>query len=104
MAKFDWAAPGRQAGDVRTAHLRALSGNQPGYSRTKAANVREIERRLRSMEKRLERAGVQTSASAVETADHVGATAKAGFSEGTVQCFSCLGIEHHHSQPVSRGR
>ena len=48
---------------------------QSGYSRTMSANVREIERRLRSMEKRLERVSVPTSASAVETTDHVGEAA-----------------------------
>ena len=50
---------------------------QSGYSRTMSANVREIERRLRSMEERLERAGVRTSASAMATADHVGETVAA---------------------------
>jgi quercetin dioxygenase-like cupin family protein len=37
---------------------------QSEYSRTMSANVREIEQRLRSLEKRLERVGVRTSASA----------------------------------------
>ena len=45
---------------------------RPGYSGTMAANVHEIEQHLRSMEKRLERAGVRTSASAVDAVDAVG--------------------------------
>ena len=45
-----------------------------GYSRAIAANVGEVERRLRSVERRLERAGGRASASAAHTADHVGET------------------------------
>lgn len=45
---------------------------QSGHSRAKSVNFGEIERRLRSIEERLERVGVSTSASAVDTADHVG--------------------------------
>lgn len=45
---------------------------QSGYSRAMSANVGEIERRLRSIEARLERAGGRASASAVQAADHVG--------------------------------
>src|SRR5262245_19423138 len=41
---------------------RAMLG-QPGYSRTMLPNVREIERRLRSLEQQLERVGDPTSAS-----------------------------------------
>src|ERR1700730_2309984 len=44
------------------------------YSRAMSANVGEIERRLRSVEQRLERVGGRASASAVQTADHVGET------------------------------
>jgi ElaB/YqjD/DUF883 family membrane-anchored ribosome-binding protein len=47
---------------------------QSGYSRATSPNVGEIERRLRSIEQRLERAGGRASASAVQTADHVGET------------------------------
>src|SRR5262249_55968323 len=42
------------------------------YSRVASAHVGEIERRLRSVEQRLERAGRRTSASATRTADHAG--------------------------------
>ena len=45
---------------------------QFGLSRASSANVGEIERRLRSLEQRLERAGSRASAGAVETADQVG--------------------------------
>lgn len=53
---------------------------QSGYSPAMSANAGEIERRLRSMEKRLERVGVRTSASVVETADHFGETVAAALS------------------------
>ena len=45
---------------------------QFGYSRAMSANVGEIERRLRSLEQRLERAGGRVSARAEHTADHLG--------------------------------
>jgi ElaB/YqjD/DUF883 family membrane-anchored ribosome-binding protein len=45
---------------------------QFGLSRASSANVGEIERRLRSLEQRLARAGSRASAGAVETADQVG--------------------------------
>ncbi len=45
-----------------------------GSSRAMSATVGEIERRLRSLEQHLERAGSRTSARAVQTADHVGET------------------------------
>ena len=45
-----------------------------GYSRAMSTNVGEIERRLRSIEQRLERAGGRASASASQTADYVGDT------------------------------
>jgi ElaB/YqjD/DUF883 family membrane-anchored ribosome-binding protein len=47
---------------------------QSGYSRAMSANVGEIERRLRSVEQRLERVGGRASAGAMQTADHVGET------------------------------
>jgi ElaB/YqjD/DUF883 family membrane-anchored ribosome-binding protein len=46
---------------------------QSGYSRTMLPNVREIERRLRSVEQQLERAGDRTSASTAEVVERVGA-------------------------------
>jgi hypothetical protein len=46
---------------------------QSGYSRATSANVGEIERRLRSIEQRLERAGA-TAPPQAQTADHVGET------------------------------
>jgi ElaB/YqjD/DUF883 family membrane-anchored ribosome-binding protein len=45
---------------------------QFGLSRASSGNVGEIERRLRSLEQRLARAGSRASAGAVETADQVG--------------------------------
>jgi ElaB/YqjD/DUF883 family membrane-anchored ribosome-binding protein len=45
---------------------------QSGYSRAMSANVGEIERRLRSVEQRLERVGSRASTNATNTADHVG--------------------------------
>ena len=45
-----------------------------GYARAMSTNVGEIERRLRSIEQRLERAGGRASASASQTADYVGDT------------------------------
>jgi ElaB/YqjD/DUF883 family membrane-anchored ribosome-binding protein len=45
-----------------------------GYSRAIAANVGEIERRLRSLERQLERAGSRGSAKAAQAYDHVGDT------------------------------
>jgi ElaB/YqjD/DUF883 family membrane-anchored ribosome-binding protein len=44
-----------------------------GYSRTMPPNVREIERRLRSLEQQLERVGDTTSASTAEIVERVGA-------------------------------
>src|SRR5262249_12858986 len=55
-----------------------------GYSRVTSAYVGDIERRLRSIERRLERAGGRASASATQTADHVGdviASALSGIAE-----------------------
>src|SRR5262245_20453185 len=54
------------------------------YSRVPSAHVGDIERRLRSIERRLERAGGRASASATQTADHVGdviASALSGIAE-----------------------
>lgn len=45
---------------------------QFGYSRAISANIGEIERRLRSLEQRLELAGGRVSAGAEHTADHLG--------------------------------
>ena len=45
---------------------------QFGYSRAMPANIGEIERRLRSLEQRLERTGGRVSAGAEHTADHLG--------------------------------
>jgi ElaB/YqjD/DUF883 family membrane-anchored ribosome-binding protein len=45
---------------------------QAGYTRTMLPNVREIERRLRSLEQRLERVGDTTSASTAEVVERVG--------------------------------
>ena len=45
-----------------------------GYSRAVAANVGEIERRVRSLEQRVQRVGGRATASAAQTADHVGET------------------------------
>jgi hypothetical protein len=46
---------------------------QSEYSRAMLPNVREIERRLRSLEQQLERVGDRTSASAAEVAERAGA-------------------------------
>ena len=46
---------------------------QSGYSRTMLPNVREIERRLRSLEQQLERVGDRTSESTAEIVERVGA-------------------------------
>lgn len=46
---------------------------QSGYSRTMLPNVREIERRLRSLEQQLERVGDRASASTAEAVERVGA-------------------------------
>ena len=53
---------------------------QSGHSRAMSANVGEIERRLRSVEQRLERVGGRASASTLQTADHVGETVAAALS------------------------
>ncbi len=45
---------------------------QSGYSRAISADISEIERRLRALEKHLERAGGRTSASAMQAADRIG--------------------------------
>jgi ElaB/YqjD/DUF883 family membrane-anchored ribosome-binding protein len=44
---------------------------QPKYSSARSANVREIDRRLRSIEHGLERASTRAASSAVGTADQV---------------------------------
>jgi len=46
---------------------------QSGYSRAMLPNIREIERRLRSLEQQLERVGGGTSASTAEVAERAGA-------------------------------
>jgi ElaB/YqjD/DUF883 family membrane-anchored ribosome-binding protein len=46
---------------------------QSGYSHTMPPNVREIERRLRSLEQQLERVGDRTFASTAEVVERVGA-------------------------------
>jgi len=46
---------------------------QSGYSRAMLPNVREIERRLRSLEQQVERVGGRTSASTAEVAKRAGA-------------------------------
>ena len=46
---------------------------QSGYSRAMLPNVREIERRLRSLEQQLEHVGGRTSASTAEVAERAGA-------------------------------
>ena len=53
---------------------------QFGHSRAMSANVGEIERRLRSVEQRLERVGGRASASTLQMADHVGETVAAALS------------------------
>src|SRR5262249_18821045 len=45
---------------------------QSGYSRTTRPNVREIETRLRSLERQVERVGARTSASSAEVVERVG--------------------------------
>jgi hypothetical protein len=45
---------------------------QSRYSRAMLPNVREIERRLRSLEQQLERVGGSTSASTAELAERAG--------------------------------
>jgi ElaB/YqjD/DUF883 family membrane-anchored ribosome-binding protein len=50
---------------------RLVMFGQFGYSRAMPTNVGEMERRLRSIEQRLERAGGRASATAVRTADDV---------------------------------
>jgi ElaB/YqjD/DUF883 family membrane-anchored ribosome-binding protein len=64
---------------------------QSAHSRALSANVGEIERRLRSLVQRLERAGGRASARAVQTADDVGdsiasalSAIAARFRDGTV--------------------
>ena len=55
-----------------------------GYSRAISADIGEIERRLRTLERNLERFGGRTSARAAQTADSVGetvATALTGMAE-----------------------
>jgi hypothetical protein len=54
---------------------------QSGYSRAISADLTEIERRLRSLEKQLERVGGRTSASAVQAADRVGDAVASALSE-----------------------
>jgi len=46
---------------------------QSGYSRAMLPNVRDIERRLRSLERQLERVGDRTSESTAEIVERVGA-------------------------------
>jgi ElaB/YqjD/DUF883 family membrane-anchored ribosome-binding protein len=46
--------------------------SQSGYSRAMSADLAEIERRLRALEKRLERAGSRTATGAVQAADRMG--------------------------------
>jgi ElaB/YqjD/DUF883 family membrane-anchored ribosome-binding protein len=46
--------------------------SQSGYSRAMSADLAEIERRLRALEKRLERAGSRTASGAVQAADRMG--------------------------------
>ena len=53
---------------------------QFGFSRASSANVGEIERRLRTLEQRLERARNRASAGAMETADQVGDSIAAALS------------------------
>jgi ElaB/YqjD/DUF883 family membrane-anchored ribosome-binding protein len=53
---------------------------QFGFSRASSADVGEIERRLRTLEQRLERAGNRASAGAMETADQVGDSIAAALS------------------------
>ncbi len=52
-----------------------------GHSRAIAADLTEIERRLRSLEKQLERVGGRTSATAVQAADRVGDAVASALSE-----------------------
>jgi ElaB/YqjD/DUF883 family membrane-anchored ribosome-binding protein len=50
-----------------------------GYSRAISADLGEINRRLRTLEHRLERAGGRTTATAAQAADRVGDTVAAAF-------------------------
>ena len=50
---------------------------QSGYSRAISADIGEIERRLRALERRLERVGSRTSAGAAQAADRVAETVAA---------------------------
>jgi hypothetical protein len=52
--------------------------SQSRYSRAMSANLGEVERRLRSVEQRLERAVGSTSSRAVQTADHRSQSTKRG--------------------------
>jgi ElaB/YqjD/DUF883 family membrane-anchored ribosome-binding protein len=52
---------------------------QSGNSRAISADIGEIERRLRAIEHRLERAGGRASASAAQAADQVGESIAAAF-------------------------
>jgi ElaB/YqjD/DUF883 family membrane-anchored ribosome-binding protein len=54
--------------------------SRSAYSRARSANVGEIERRLLSVEQRLDRVGERASASAMQTADHVGETISSALS------------------------
>jgi ElaB/YqjD/DUF883 family membrane-anchored ribosome-binding protein len=54
--------------------------NQSSYSRAISADIGEIERRLRALEKHLKRMGTRTSASAVQAADSLSDTVASALS------------------------
>jgi ElaB/YqjD/DUF883 family membrane-anchored ribosome-binding protein len=60
--------------------MRFVMFGQSGYSRAISTDIGEIERRLRSLEQRLERVGGRTSASAAQAADRVGETVASALS------------------------
>ena len=60
-----------------------------------SANVGEIERRLRSIEQRLERAGGRAAASAAQTADHVAESIASALS-GIADRFRGGATSRHH--------
>src|ERR1700730_4777091 len=54
--------------------MRPTMFRHSGYSRAVSADIGEIDRRLRALEKTLTRAGGRASASAGQAADHLGET------------------------------
>ena len=77
---------------------------QFGHSRAMSVNVGEIERRLRSVEQRLERVGGRASSSALQTADHVGETVAAALSSIAERFRGGANSERRSDEVRQRGR